>query len=127
MKRQASDLAASLGTRKARAVAALLQHGTKEKAAQEAGVNVATLWRWSKQPEFKEALAQARREAFSQTTGRLQRAAPAAVQTLMRIMAGEENPASSKVAASRAVIELMQKSLELEDMELRLSRLEKQR
>ena len=33
-----------------------------------------TLWRWSKQPAFQEALRQARREAFSQSMGRLQQA-----------------------------------------------------
>ena len=63
-----------LGTRKTRALQALLQYGTKEKAAQEAGISVVTLWRWLKQPPFQEALHQARREAFSQSTGRLQQA-----------------------------------------------------
>ena len=37
---------------------------------------------------------------------------------------GGYTPASSKVQASRSVIELSQKSFELEDMELRLTRLE---
>ena len=41
------------------------------------------------------------------------------------VMAGPDTPASSKVQASRSVIELSQKSFELEDMELRLARLEK--
>ena len=84
-----------------------------------------TLWRWLKQPPFQEALHQARREAFSQSTGRLQQASSAAVSTLLRVMAGPDTPASSKVQASRSVIELSQKSFELEDMEIRLARLEK--
>ena len=114
-----------LGTRKTRALQALLQYGTKEKAAQEAGISVVTLWRWLKQPPFQEALHQARREAFSQSTGRLQQASSAAVSTLLRVMARPDTPASSKVQASRSVIELSQKSFELEDMEIRLARLEK--
>ena len=114
-----------LGTRKTRALQALLQYGTKEKAAQEAGISVVTLWRWLKQPPFQEALHQARREAFSQSTGRLQQASSAAVSTLLRVMAGPDTPAGSKVQASRSVIELSQKSFELEDMEIRLARLEK--
>jgi hypothetical protein len=125
MKKQYQDNTVSLGTRKTRAVQALLQYGTKEKAAQEAGINVVTLWRWLKQPPFQEALRQARREAFSQSTGRLQQAAPAAVTTLLRLMAGEDTPPSSKVQASRSVLQFMQKSFELEDMEVRLARLEK--
>ena len=114
-----------LGTRKTRALQALLQYGTKEKAAQEAGISVVTLWRWLKQPLFQEAIRQARREAFSQSTGRLQQASSAAVSTLLRVMAGADTSASSKVQASRSVIELSQKSFELEDMEIRLARLEK--
>ena len=125
MKKQYQDNPGSLGTRKTRAVQALLQYGTKEKAAQEAGINVVTLWRWLKQAPFQEALRQARREAFSQSTGRLQQAAPAAVTTLLRLMTGEDTPPSSKVQASRSVLQFMQKSFELEDMEVRLARLEK--
>ena len=125
MKEQYEDNPGCLGTRKTRAVQALLQYGTKEKAAQEAGINVVTLWRWLKQPPFQEALRQARREAFSQDMGRLQQAALAAVSTLLRVMAGPDTPGSSKVQASRSVIELSQKSFELEDMEIRLARLEK--
>ena len=125
MKNEHQDKPGALGTRKARAVQALLQYGTREKAAQEAGINVVTLWRWLKQPAFQEALRQARREAFFQSTGRLQQASSAAVSTLLRVMAGADTPASSKVQASRSVIELSQKSFELEDMETRLARLEK--
>jgi hypothetical protein len=111
MKRQYEENPGSLGPRKTRAVQALLLYGTKEKAAQEAGINVVTLWRWLKQPPFQEALRQARREAFSQSTGRLQQATPAAVSTLLRVMAGADTPASSKVQASRSVIELFAKEL----------------
>ena len=125
MKKESQNNTVFLGTRKTRAVQALLQYGTKEKAAQEAGINVVTLWRWLKQPPFQEALRQARREAFSQSTGRLQQAAPAAVTTLLRLMTGEDTPPSSKVQASRSVLQFMQKSFELEDMEVRLARLEK--
>jgi hypothetical protein len=42
MKKQYQDNPDYLGTRKTRAVQALLQYSTKEKAAQEAGVSVVT-------------------------------------------------------------------------------------
>src|ERR1035437_3032662 len=124
MRQQNQYNAGCLGTRKTRALQALLQYGTKEKAAQEAGISVVTLWRWLKQPPFQEALHQARREAFSQSTGRVQQASSAAVSTLLRDMAGPDTPASSMVQASRSVIELSQKSFELEDIEIRLARLQ---
>ena len=114
-----------LGRPKDRAIMALLQYGTKEKAAHEAGIHPATLLRWSKQPKFQEALRQARREAFSQCTGRLQQAAPAAVATLQRLIVDPQTPASSKVQASRCIVELSQKSFQLEDLEARLARLER--
>ena len=55
----------SQGNRKDRAKLALLQHGSTEKAAEAVGIHPATLWRWMKQPEFQQALREARREAFS--------------------------------------------------------------
>jgi hypothetical protein len=124
-KNEALDAPSSLGNRKTRAILALLQYGTKERAAEEVGVNVVTLWRWLKEPSFQDALRLARREAFSQSTGRLQQATSAAVTTLLRVMSGADSSASSKVQASRSVIDLAQKSFEVEDVLARLERLEK--
>jgi hypothetical protein len=115
---------APLGSRKYRAIAALLKHGHKEKAAEDAGVHPATLWRWQRDPKFQQALREGRREAFSQCVGRLQQASTTAVETLLGIMTDQDAPAGSRVRAAQCVVELSQKSFELEDLEVRISDLE---
>jgi hypothetical protein len=113
-----------LASRQERAIAALLNHASKEKAAEEAGVHPATLWRWQKDPNFQQALRERRRDAFSQCVGRLQQASMTAVETLLSIMQDEAAPSGSRVRAAQCVVELSQKSFELEDIEVRISNLE---
>jgi hypothetical protein len=115
---------ASLGIRKDRAIAALLKHGSKEKAAEAAGVHPATLWRWQKDSNFQRAIREGRREAFSECVGRLQQASTTAVETLLGIMTDQAAPSGSRVRAAQCVVELSQKSFELEDLEVRISNLE---
>jgi hypothetical protein len=47
-----------------------------------------------------------------------------AVDTLLEVMEDPNSPTSSKVQAARSIIDFGLKGLELEDFELRLSRLE---
>src|ERR1022692_505179 len=68
------------------AILALLQHATRDKAAEAAGINTATLYRWQKAPEFQAALLEARREVFGQAMGRVQQASNPAVDTPIEIM-----------------------------------------
>jgi len=74
------------------AILALLQNNTREKAAQAAGINPATLYRWQKDPGFQTALMDARREVFGQAMGRLQQASNTAVDTLIGIMNDKKAP-----------------------------------
>jgi len=102
----------------------MLQHATREEAAQAAGINPATLYRWQKDPRFQQALLEARREVFGQAMGRLQQAAKVAVDTLIGIMTDPEAAASGRVQASKCVLDQSRKSLELDDMKIRLAELE---
>jgi hypothetical protein len=102
----------------------MLQYATREEAAQAAGINPATLYRWQKDPQFQQALLEARREVFGQAMGRLQHAARMAVDTLIGIMNDPEATASGRVQASKCVLELSRKSLELDDVKIRLAELE---
>jgi len=63
-------------------ILALLQQPTLDKAAAAAGISTATAWRRTQDPDFQDQLRKARRDAFSQSVGRLQQAGPAAVTTL---------------------------------------------
>jgi hypothetical protein len=84
------------------------------------GIHPATLWRWLRQPEFQQALREARRAAFSRSIAYLQQAASAAVATLVGIMSDPEAPAGSRVRAAQCVVDLTQKGLEREEMEARV-------
>ena len=105
-------------------ILALLQQPGLEKAAAAVGISTVTAWRITKTQEFKEEYRQARREAFTQSLGRLQQAAGAATSTLMKIMVDPNAPAGSRVRAADRVLEHAQSALELEDIQVRLARLE---
>jgi hypothetical protein len=105
-------------------ILALLQQPGIEKAAAAVGISSVTAWRIMKTPEFKEEYRQARREAFTQSLGRLQQAAGAATSTLMKIMVDPTAPAGSRVRAADCVLEHAASALELEDLQVRLARLE---
>lgn len=105
-------------------IVALLEHPTLQKAAAAVGISDVTLWRCMKQPEFAEAYRKARKEAFSQSVGRLQHASNAAVGTLLRVMTDKEAPASSRVRAAEVVLSTAFKGIELDDIEARVAQLE---
>jgi hypothetical protein len=107
------------------AVAAVLTQKNLEEAARSAGIGTATLLRWQKMPEFKAALRQARRDAYSQSIGRLQQATSAAVSTLLKTMVDPGTPPSTKVRAADSVLSHAAKAIELEDIEARVSELER--
>jgi hypothetical protein len=112
------------GRQRERLILALLQQPGIEKAAAAVGISTVTAWRISKTPEFKEEYGQARRDAFSQSLGRLQQAAGAAASTLLKIMVDATAPAGSRVRAADRILEHAQSALELEDFQVRLARLE---
>jgi hypothetical protein len=113
-----------LGRKQEAAIAALLSQRTIEDAARIAGIGARTLFRWLELPEFGEAYLQARRQAFGQTSARLQQATGAAVSVLLTLMLDVKAPAASRVRAAHSVLDMAAKALELEDIEMRLRRLE---
>jgi hypothetical protein len=76
-------------------------------------------------PEFAVAFREARRGAFSQSLARLQHAANAAVNTLLRVMTDREAPAASRVRAADVVLQATVRGMEVEDIEARVSELER--
>ena len=107
------------------AVAALLTHRNVEDAARAAGVGVSTLLRWMKEPEFEAAYREARRAAFGQSVARLQQASSAAVSTLLKVMVDPASPPSTKVRAADSVLDHAAKAIEIEDLDARLTDLER--
>jgi len=113
------------GRKKEEAVAALLSHRNLEEAARATGVVPNTLLRWMKEPEFDAAYREARRAAFGQAVARLQQGASAAATTLLKTMIEPNTPASVRVRAAECVLNHAMKAIEIEDIEARLSELER--
>ena len=120
---------AAHGTKLARkqeeAIVALLSQRSVADAARAAGVGERTLLRWMKLPEFDAAYREARRAAFGQSVARLQQAAGAAVTTLLKLMVDSNTPASTKARCADSVLRHTSKAIELEDIEARLTELER--
>ena len=107
------------------AVAAMLTQRNVEEAARAVGVSTATLMRWQKLPEFQVAYREARRTAFGQAVARLQQGASAAATTLLKTMIDPGTPASVRVRAAECVMNHAMKAIEIEDIEVRVSELER--
>ena len=107
------------------AILALLTNPSVEHAARAAKIGPRTLYRWQQDPEFDRAYRKARRDAFGQGTARLQQASGAAVSTVLKIMVDQHAPASTKLRAAELVLTHGAKAIELEDVEARVSELER--
>jgi DNA-binding MurR/RpiR family transcriptional regulator len=107
------------------AVVAMLTQRNVEEAARSAGVSTATLMRWQKLPEFQAAYREARRAAYGQAIARLQQGTTAAATTLLKTMIDPSTPASVKVRAAEAIFNHAAKAIEIEDIEARVSELER--
>ena len=113
------------GRKKEEAIAALLTQRNIDEAAKAVGIGANTLLRWLKVPEFQTAYREAKRAAFGQSIARLQQGAAAAATTLLKVMIEANTPPSVKVRAAEAVLSHASKAIEIEDLEARLSELER--
>ena len=107
------------------AIAALLTQRSLEDAAKTAGIGKQTLLRWLKLPEFQAAYREARRQAVQQAVARLQQATGAAAITVLKLMTDPNVPAAVKLRAAECVFAHAIKGIELEDIETRLTELER--
>jgi hypothetical protein len=111
--------------KKDEAIAALLSHRTLEDAARAVGISPNALLRWQQDPEFDAAFRKARRAAYGQTTARLHQASSAAVSAVLKIMVDPGAPASTRLRAADIVLAHTAKAIEIEDVEARVSELER--
>jgi transposase-like protein len=114
-----------LGRKQEEAIAALLSQRNIEEAARTAGVGTRTLIRWLKLPEFGKEYRKARREAVHQSVARLQQATGAAATTVLKLMTDMNIPAAVRLRAAECVFDRAFKGVELEDIEARVSELER--
>ena len=111
-----------------KALAALLSAPTKREAAALAGIDYSTLRRWITQDadfrrEYEEELAALLESSAEQVRhGMLD-----AVTTLRRIVADEAAPQSTRVAASKVILDSGLRLIEAADFEARLTALEERK
>ncbi|MGA7413812.1 MAG: hypothetical protein WBW33_25275 [Bryobacteraceae bacterium] len=115
----------SLERKQEEAIAALLTQRNIDEAARTAGISTRTLLRWLQLPESQKAYRQARRDAYSQAVARLQQGTSAAATTLLKTMIDPGTPASVRVRAAEAIFSHAFKAIEIEDIEARVSDLER--
>ena len=114
-----------LTVRQEKAIAALLSCRTVAEAAKLAQVGERSIYRWLKQDTFQSHLRRARRQALSESLGRLQQVADRAVDTLDTILDDKKATAASRVSAVRAAFRFACHGIEIDDFEERLAAVER--
>ena len=109
-----------------KAVVALLQETTIERAAQVTGVGLRTLQRWLNDATFQEALRKAKADALADATAKLRVASGRAVRVLDEVANNAEANSAARVSAARAILELSLEAHLLEEIERRILALETQ-
>ena len=120
-----ADLSGKLGRKQEEAIVALCSNRSIEDAARACNTPARTLYRWLKEREFDAAYRAARRSAYGQSIARLQQASAAAASTLLKIMIDPSSPPSCRLRAADSVLSHAAKAIEIEDLDARVSDLER--
>ena len=102
----------------------LLEAKTLKQVSQGAGVSDKTLYRWLRQPAFRDALRRLQDEATGQVMRRLLDLASAACGTLEAVMGDDLASGSARVSAARGVLEVALRFAELSTLAERIARIE---
>lgn len=113
-------------TKKQTFIIALLTEPSQAKAIKKAGITENTAYKYLADAEFKNELMQARKEYMSSVTASLQAKAIDAVNALHDIAIDKEQPASSRVSASKAILDNAYKGLELEQLSNDVAQIKKE-
>ena len=103
---------------------AMLEEPTTDEAIESANIHRGTAYKYLRDPVFKEALREARKDLVMMVTQKLSTAGEKAVHTLLEVIEDEEAPATSRVSASRTVLEYMYRSYENDELLERIEKLE---
>jgi hypothetical protein len=120
MRQNESELTA----KQTKTIEALLVCRSIEATAKKANISRSTLYRWLKDETFQSEFRKAKFCLLSSAITALQRASTTAVNVLCEVMNSKETPASTRVNASRIVLEQAIRCTELEDLEKRIADLE---
>src|ERR1700691_2521752 len=112
------------GRKKEAAIAALLAEKNHADAARVVGIDLSTLKRWLRLPEFIEEWRRARWEVVEQGYARVQQNTGVAGSVLLKLMVDPATPASGRIRAALGVFGLAREALDL-DIDTRVSMLQR--
>lgn len=107
------------------AIDAMLAGATDTQAAEFAKVDRRTIFTWHKRDNFKAALDEMKRETQGRTRIRIQGLAPAAAAYLGVVFQDKNETTQNRLMAARALLELEQHTIELDDLNDRIADLER--
>jgi hypothetical protein len=108
----------------AKLVELVIQGTSVRDAAEQLGVSRRHAFRLLSAPECRQAVDRAGREMARGATLRLQRGAENAAEALCGMADGTIRATSPRVAAARAVVELVLRAVDLDELQTRLAALE---
>ena len=116
----------ALSPRQEKVLSALLTEPSRAAAAKVAQVDEKTVRRYLQEPEFAAAYSEGRRQLVQDALGVVSQGAVTAAAVLRVIMSDAKIPASVRVRAAVAVLDLAVQQCALADVEQRLLTLERQ-
>lgn len=112
----------NLTAKQRRIIPFLVSARSVEEARKAAGVSQETVWRWMKNPLFRDELEAARQSVIDEALANLKSSITQAVQTLTDAMA--EGEPALRVRAAGMILDHFWKVKELQELEIRLKRIE---
>ena len=109
---------------KDKAILALLQEPTIEKAAARCGISEVTLWRWQQRKDFQELYQAARLRITDAAIAQIQQASVEAVEVLRDVMKKAYKNPAARVSAAKIILEIAFNATDLNRIEDRLTELE---
>ena len=106
------------------ALTALLREPTITLAAKASGVSESNIYRWMKEPLFKTAYREARREGYAHAVSLVQSYVPHAVQCLMKMVADASTPAAVRATCCGMLLKFGRESIDHDEMIGRIQAME---
>ncbi len=113
-----------LARNKEKAIAGLILKPSISEAAKYTGIGERTLLRWLKDDDFQKSYRDARFHLVQHALTQIQGATKDAVQVLKKIANNKKAPDSVRVRAASVILSYAVKSIEIENLEARLTDLE---
>jgi len=114
----------TLTNRQEKAIILLLQNKNLDEVAKTLRVSRSTIYKWFERQDFKEKFAEVRQQVFNESLEELKTLTKEAIATLKDILKNGTKE-TSRVTASKTVLELALRLKEVEELEKRVEELEK--